>query len=149
MNGRPGYRCRHGHTSAHPASEDAPRWVYWAEARLVEDLTATHEALAELDDADDLAAYLTTRDMVVVCGRGTLTIEDTAGIQVDAPVAAADHGAAQTAAAVAGARGAGDQRGRDPDTGRAAAAPAPRDAQEPNGQAAPRSRKPHQISQET
>ncbi|MFB9693092.1 recombinase family protein [Amorphoplanes digitatis] len=100
VNGRPGYRCRHGHTSAHPASEDAPRWVYWAEARLVEDLTATHEALAELDDADDLAAYLTTRDMVVVCGRGTLTIEDTAGIQVDAPVAAADHGAAQTAAAV-------------------------------------------------
>ncbi|GAB1690826.1 recombinase family protein [Krasilnikovia sp. M28-CT-15] len=76
VNGRAGYRCRHGHTTAHPASEDAPRWLYWPQARLVEDLIATHQNLAGLDDADDLAAYPRQHDLVVTCGRGTPTIAD-------------------------------------------------------------------------
>jgi hypothetical protein len=31
VNQRPGYRCRHGHTTAHPAETDGPRWVYWSQ----------------------------------------------------------------------------------------------------------------------
>jgi hypothetical protein len=49
VNGRPGYRCRHGHTSAQPADEDAPRWVYWSEARLVEQVIAGNAALADVE----------------------------------------------------------------------------------------------------
>jgi hypothetical protein len=42
VNGRAGYRCRHGHTSAQPAAEGAPRWLYRSEARLVQDLIAAN-----------------------------------------------------------------------------------------------------------
>ncbi|RZU53248.1 DNA invertase Pin-like site-specific DNA recombinase [Krasilnikovia cinnamomea] len=52
VNGRAGYRCRHGHTSAQPASEDAPRWVYRSEVRLVEDLIAANAELAGLADLE-------------------------------------------------------------------------------------------------
>ncbi|GIE34869.1 putative recombinase [Actinoplanes italicus] len=79
VNGRAGYRCRHGHTSAQPAAEDAPRWVYRSEARLVQDLIAANPALSGLADAGDVAAYLKARDAVVLCGHGTLEIEDTVG----------------------------------------------------------------------
>ncbi len=74
MNKKPAYRCRHGHTTAHPVGDDVPRWVYWAQGRLVRRLIAADKDLAHLD-ADDLAAYLKTRNLVVVCGLGTLTVE--------------------------------------------------------------------------
>jgi site-specific DNA recombinase len=76
VNHRPGYRCRHGHTTAHPANQDAPRWIYWAEARLLEHVIAGNAALADTGDAGGLATYLRTRDAVVVCGRDTVTIGD-------------------------------------------------------------------------
>ncbi|GGN46215.1 hypothetical protein GCM10010109_81190 [Actinoplanes campanulatus] len=79
VNNRAGYRCRHGHTSAQPASGDAPRWVYRSEARLVEDLIASNPELGGLADAGDVAAYPRARDMVVVCGHGAPVLEDTAG----------------------------------------------------------------------
>jgi site-specific DNA recombinase len=85
VNGRAGYRCRHGHTSAQPAAEDAPRWVYRSEARLVQDLTAANPELAGLADAGDMAAYLKARDLVVVCGHGTPLIEDAAGEPAERP----------------------------------------------------------------
>lgn len=67
--------------------------MYWPQSRLVEDLIATHDDLANLDDADDLATYLKTRDMVIVCGRGTLTIGDAAGGPMGRPVAEVADGA--------------------------------------------------------
>ncbi|MDI6105923.1 recombinase family protein [Actinoplanes sp. NEAU-A12] len=85
VNGRAGYRCRHGHTSAQPADEDAPRWVYRSEGRLVEDLIAANPDLAGLANAGDVAAYLKARGMVVVCGHGTLAIEDAAGEPTEPP----------------------------------------------------------------
>jgi site-specific DNA recombinase len=85
VNSRAGYRCRHGHTSAQPASEGVPRWVYRSEARLVEDLIAANPDLAGLADADDVAAYLKARDMVVACGHGTLAIEDAADEPTEPP----------------------------------------------------------------
>jgi hypothetical protein len=47
VNARPGYRCRHGHTTAEPAEADGPRWVYWSQARLVGQILA--------DAGEDLA----------------------------------------------------------------------------------------------
>ncbi|MEU4562371.1 recombinase family protein [Actinoplanes sp. NPDC023936] len=88
VNGRPGYRCRHGHTSAHPAAYGAPPWMYWPQDRLVEDVIAVNSELAGRVDANDVAAYLKARDAVIVCGRGSLTIEDTAGAPAPAPVTA-------------------------------------------------------------
>ncbi|MEV4281666.1 zinc ribbon domain-containing protein [Actinoplanes xinjiangensis] len=61
VKGRAGYRCRHGHTSAQPAAEDAPRWMYRSEASLVQDLIAANPELVGLADAGDVAAYLKAR----------------------------------------------------------------------------------------
>ncbi|MBW6439292.1 recombinase family protein [Actinoplanes hulinensis] len=91
VNGRAGYRCRHGHTSAQPTPEGAPRWVYRSEARLVEDLIAANPELADLVDAGDVAAYLRARDMVVVCGHDNPVIEEAAGEPEDHPVTDAEQ----------------------------------------------------------
>jgi hypothetical protein len=91
VNGRAGYRCRHGHTSAQPATEDAPRWVYRSEARLVQELIAASPELSGLADAGDVAAYLKARDLVVVCGHGTLVIEDAAGEPAKPSVSVAEQ----------------------------------------------------------
>jgi hypothetical protein len=76
LNRKPGYRCRHGHTSAQPVAEEKPQWVYWPEERLFGTLQARDVELLDLGDADDLGAYLRANDLVVVCGSGTLGIED-------------------------------------------------------------------------
>ncbi|GAA0458336.1 hypothetical protein Aca07nite_64660 [Actinoplanes capillaceus] len=60
--------------------------MYRSEARLVEDLIAANMELAGLADAGDVAAYLRARDMVVVCGHGTLVIEDAAGEPTGHPI---------------------------------------------------------------
>jgi recombinase/recombinase-like zinc beta ribbon protein len=88
VNGKPAYRCRHGHTSAHPAQEDAPRWVYWSQARLARRLLAASPDLAGLVDAEALASHLRARDAVIVCGAGTLTIENAAVEEADTVPAA-------------------------------------------------------------
>jgi hypothetical protein len=90
VNGRAGCRCRHGHTSAQPATEDAPRWVYRSEARLAQDLIVASPELAGLADAGDVAAFLKARNLVVVCGHGTLVIEDTVGEPAKRPVSEAE-----------------------------------------------------------
>ncbi|MEU4620250.1 hypothetical protein AB0G04_09775 [Actinoplanes sp. NPDC023801] len=86
-----GYRCRHGHTSARPSCEGAPRWVYRSAARLVQDLIAANPELAGLVDAGDVAAYLKARDLVVVCGHGTLVVEDAVGEPAAYPVSEAEQ----------------------------------------------------------
>ncbi|GAA2903129.1 putative recombinase [Actinoplanes cyaneus] len=74
-HGKPGYRCRHGHTSAHPIEGESPRWVYWSQAGLVGQLQATDVRFCDLQDAEELASHLKARDLVLVCGPGTLTVE--------------------------------------------------------------------------
>jgi hypothetical protein len=75
---RAAYRCRHGHTSAHLPTTERTRAVYWQEARLAQDLITANGDLAHLGGVEDLASYLRARDAVVVCGFGTLSIEDAA-----------------------------------------------------------------------
>jgi site-specific DNA recombinase len=58
VNQRPGYRCRHGHTTAHPTDTDGQRWVYWSQTRIVEHVVATgNKDLAGVADAGDLAGH--------------------------------------------------------------------------------------------
>ncbi|MBW6439216.1 zinc ribbon domain-containing protein [Actinoplanes hulinensis] len=79
---RAAYRCRHGHTSAHLPTTDRVRAVYRQEARLAQDLITANSDLAHLGGVEDLASYLRARDAVIVCGFGTLTIEDAAVMPV-------------------------------------------------------------------
>ncbi|WP_157441781.1 recombinase family protein [Actinoplanes awajinensis] len=103
LNRKPGYRCRHGHTSAQLAAEGMPPWVYWPQERLFSTLQALDAELADLGDAEDLGAYLRANDLVVVCGSGTLEIEDAIVESADEfdPVTPADPGADGYTATVA------------------------------------------------
>jgi Recombinase zinc beta ribbon domain len=78
VHGRPAYRCRHGHTSAHPAG-DGPRWIYWPEHRVLTEaldkLTGSGH-LPALARSEDVVAHLRGRDAVIVCDSAALTIDD-------------------------------------------------------------------------
>jgi DNA invertase Pin-like site-specific DNA recombinase len=77
VNHRPGYRCRHGHTSAHPIDPEGPRWVYWSQTRIVEKVVHTaNSALATCADAGQLAAHLRARDALIVCGPDSVAVEE-------------------------------------------------------------------------
>jgi hypothetical protein len=78
VHGHPGYRCRHGRTSAHQPGGH-PRWVYWPEHRIVTEILAqfTKTGLLPADAGmRELAAYLSDRDAVILCAAATLTVED-------------------------------------------------------------------------
>jgi hypothetical protein len=92
VNRRPGYRCRHGHTSAHPADAEGPRWVYWSQARLVDEILAAGGGeLAGCADAGQVAALLRARDVLIVCGPDTVTLEYHAADHADAEGYAVDE----------------------------------------------------------
>lgn len=40
VHSRPGYRCRHGHTSAKPASSNRPKTLYLCQDRVVARISA-------------------------------------------------------------------------------------------------------------
>jgi recombinase/recombinase-like zinc beta ribbon protein len=100
VNQRASYRCRHGHTSAQPAADETPRWLYWAETRLVEHLTAANTSLADTGSVDRLAAHLRNRDLVVLCDRNAVTITNV-NEQPSNPLAASDRPDAAGTAALA------------------------------------------------
>jgi site-specific DNA recombinase len=78
VHGRAAYRCRHGHTSAHSAS-DRPRWIYWPEHRILtealDQLTRGGQLVAHAG-FDDLLAHLHGRDAVIICDTATVAIDD-------------------------------------------------------------------------
>ncbi|BCJ46113.1 hypothetical protein GCM10010168_50620 [Actinoplanes ianthinogenes] len=90
VNRQPGYRCRHGHTSALPSGEAGPRWVYRSQAHLARELAATYPDLAAASNAEEMASYLRVRDLVVVCAADKLTIE-AAIPDVGSPAIEASH----------------------------------------------------------
>jgi site-specific DNA recombinase len=76
VNGRPGFRCRHGHSTARSADADRPRWVYWSQTRLVNQVLAdTGDGLPDIADAGQLAAHLRARGALIVCGPDTVAIK--------------------------------------------------------------------------
>jgi hypothetical protein len=71
VNDRAGYRCRHGHNSARRTIPDRPRNLYVREDTLIAELVR-RGAVDGGDRSDgllDVAAYLRSRDMVVVHDR--------------------------------------------------------------------------------
>jgi hypothetical protein len=77
VHGRPGYRCRHGYSSARSSAPRA-RNVYWAEQRIIDGLLYQLSYAGELPflaDTSELLDHLRKRRVVVVCGVDTLDVE--------------------------------------------------------------------------
>ena len=84
VNGRAGYRCRHGHHSARARPADAARNIYVREDVLLVWL-ATHFAsdrrrsggAVEPSTAEEVVARLRAQSTVIVCGRANWTLAPT------------------------------------------------------------------------
>ncbi|MGK3206738.1 zinc ribbon domain-containing protein [Amycolatopsis sp. MEPSY49] len=74
VNGRPGYRCRHGHTSARNRPPGLAKNVYVREDHLLDDLRAR---LAETVGADgtSIADYLRSNNLTIMCGSPTREVK--------------------------------------------------------------------------
>jgi site-specific DNA recombinase len=71
VHGRPGYRCRHGRTSASPPMPGRPKPLYLREDVIVA------AVLRNIDGKPDSAAaavYLRTNRLTVTCDRTTITV---------------------------------------------------------------------------
>jgi hypothetical protein len=68
VHGRPGYRCRHGHTSAKTASTDHPKTIYLREDDLLASLRTKLGATIGTAQPGELVAYLRATEMTVTCG---------------------------------------------------------------------------------
>lgn len=76
IHGRPGYRCRHGHTTTRPPEPDRQKPLYLREDVLLARITAKLPICGP-DSADAgpaVAAYLRTNQTMVTCDRDTVTI---------------------------------------------------------------------------
>ncbi|WP_244210935.1 zinc ribbon domain-containing protein [Amycolatopsis kentuckyensis] len=67
VNGRPGYRCRHGHTSARNRPPQLAKNVYVREDHLLNELRVRFAETVG-DDGAAIAAYLRTNDLTIMCG---------------------------------------------------------------------------------
>jgi site-specific DNA recombinase len=67
VNDRPGYRCRHGHTSAKRPTVDHPKNLYLREDHALAQL-ATELSLADgSQDPHELARFLRSSQLMIVC----------------------------------------------------------------------------------
>ncbi|MCW3817758.1 recombinase family protein [Micromonospora sp. DR5-3] len=80
VHARPGYRCRHGHTSSRTKTSPQPKILYIREDHLLDrirhdrGLHRHHPALRS-PDPEKLTAYLRTNNMVIVCDHRAWTVE--------------------------------------------------------------------------
>lgn len=85
MHGRPGYRCRHGHTSAKPAAATRPT-VYLREDDLLTSLR-THLNQTNGDqptighESRDLTAFLHANQTTITCGASAWDLSITTGLR--------------------------------------------------------------------
>jgi hypothetical protein len=70
VNGRPGYRCRHGHTSARNRPPELAKNVYVREDHLLDELRVRFAETVS-DDAVAIADYLRSNDLMIMCGGPT------------------------------------------------------------------------------
>lgn len=80
---RPGYRCRHGHTSAKPLAPDRPKTLYLREDHILARLTRQLDQLRVCDqtarlDPTELANYLRARNITILCDADTCTLDASA-----------------------------------------------------------------------
>jgi site-specific DNA recombinase len=78
LRGWPAYRCRHGHTTAHPAAPGRPRNLYLREdrvlTRVAEVLRGQHDPELPIDPAN-VATYLRQRGMIITCRQDSCTLD--------------------------------------------------------------------------
>ncbi|WP_410659614.1 recombinase family protein [Amycolatopsis sp. lyj-112] len=70
VHNRPGYRCRHGHTSAHQPAAERPKTIYLREDHLINSLTARLDidnGLHGHSRTSAVATELRARGSIVVC----------------------------------------------------------------------------------
>ncbi|KOX19744.1 hypothetical protein ADK67_32900 [Saccharothrix sp. NRRL B-16348] len=78
VHGRPGYRCRHGYTSARPRLLGAPALLYWREDRLLERIVvvAAEQGQPLPSTGDEVAAFLAAAGIGVVCSRRAIELRE-------------------------------------------------------------------------
>ncbi|MBV8931399.1 MAG: zinc ribbon domain-containing protein, partial [Kutzneria sp.] len=74
VHGRPGYRCRHGHTSGDPWRDSAPGSLDLCEDHLITRIAKQLTEPAYQADLDQLAAFLHAGDLVILCTRTRLAV---------------------------------------------------------------------------
>lgn len=80
VNDRPGYRCRHGHSSARSTNPSRPKNLYIREDHALVRLTELLEDLSHGGSIpEDLARYLRTEQLVITTNGITWTIESADG----------------------------------------------------------------------
>jgi site-specific DNA recombinase len=84
VHGRPGYRCRHGHTSAKPAAPHRPKTLYLREDRIVtriahqlHDLKPPGQAGHPVTKPDpgEIAQFLQASNMMITCDAETCALD--------------------------------------------------------------------------
>ncbi|WIY07670.1 hypothetical protein QRX60_44640 [Amycolatopsis mongoliensis] len=74
VNGRPGYRCRHGHTSARNRPPELAKNVYVREDHLLDDLRTRFPETTD-EDGSTIAEYLRTNCLTISCGGPTQEVK--------------------------------------------------------------------------
>ncbi|UJW30006.1 recombinase family protein [Saccharothrix sp. AJ9571] len=83
VNGRPGYRCRHGRSSAQPRPATGVKNLYLRETDLLERI-ATH-LLPQGSRTGDVVGYLRTQKLTIKCDAATLTLRSAEVQQTELP----------------------------------------------------------------
>jgi hypothetical protein len=80
VHGRPGYRCRHGYTTATSRPRDAPRNVYVREDHLLEAVVGLLHQDGQLEDhgPGDVGERLRCRGLELVCGHESRELQPAA-----------------------------------------------------------------------
>lgn len=73
VHGRPGYRCRHGHTSAKPTPSDRPKTLYLRQDRILARIAANFRDSEQLEPAA-LAEDLRAHGITIVCDASTCAL---------------------------------------------------------------------------
>ncbi|MFY1638282.1 recombinase family protein [Solwaraspora sp. WMMB335] len=86
VNDRPGYRCRHGHTSAQQRVRGHPKNLYVREDRLLDGLADRYAGMAcgsdrlhpvlPADGLNEVVAFLRENDLTIVCDRRTWVLKN-------------------------------------------------------------------------
>lgn len=77
---RPGYRCRHGHTSAKPATPDRPKTLYLREDHILARIALRLDPVGAPDqtaplDPTELGNYLRAHHVTILCDASTCTLD--------------------------------------------------------------------------
>ena len=76
VHGRPGYRCRHGHTSAKPAPSDRPKTLYLRQDRILARIAANFGD-SELPEPATFSEDLRAQGITIACDASTCTLVNT------------------------------------------------------------------------